>query len=143
MSSNWVKDIKDMQEKFGVDEWMNNPANRLLLRDFLKFRLEFLIEELGETLEASANDDPEELVDGHIDICVIAIGTLLAFGVDAEKAWDVVHKANMAKERGIKEGREQSDGWDLIKPKDWRGPKHGDNTGFISDIFATRTVSKM
>ena len=66
MSSNWVKDIKDMQEKFGVDEWMNNPANRLLLRDFLKFRLEFLIEELGETLEASSNDDAEELVVNQI-----------------------------------------------------------------------------
>ena len=123
-----------MQEKFGVDEWMNNPANRLLLRDFLKFRLEFLIEELGETLEASANDDPEELVDGHIDICVIAIGTLLAFGVDAEKAWDVVHKANMAKEVGTKPERPNPLGLpDLMKPEGWENPSHEGNHGNLND----------
>ena len=123
-----------MQEKFGVDEWMNNPANRLLLRDFLKFRLEFLIEELGETLEASANDDPEELVDGHIDICVIAIGTLLAFGVDAEKAWDVVHKANMAKEVGTKPERPNPLGLpDLMKPEGWENPSHDGNHGNLTD----------
>jgi len=134
VSSNWVKDIKDMQEKFGVDEWMNNPANRLLLRDFLKFRLEFLIEELGETLEASANDDPEELVDGHIDICVIAIGTLLAFGVDAEKAWDVVHKANMAKEVGTKPERPNPLGLpDLMKPEGWENPSHNGNHGNLTN----------
>ena len=123
-----------MQEKFGVDEWMNNPANRLLLRDFLKFRLEFLIEELGETLEASANDDPEELVDGHIDICVIAIGTLLAFGVDAEKAWDVVHKANMAKEVGTKPERPNPLGLpDLMKPEGWENPSHNGNHGNLTN----------
>ena len=123
-----------MQEKFGVDEWMNNPANRLLLRDFLKFRLEFLIEELGETLEASSNDDAEELVDGHIDICVIAIGTLLAFGVDAEKAWDVVHKANMAKEVGTKPERPNPLGLpDLMKPEGWENPSHIGNHGNLTN----------
>ena len=60
---------------------------------------------------------------------------------EIQKAWDEVHAANMAKKRGVKEGREQSGGWDLIKPKDWRGPKHEGNTGFISDIFASRTMS--
>ena len=37
----------------------------------------------------------EEVVDGLIDLCVVAIGTLDALGVDPYRAWDEVHKANM------------------------------------------------
>ena len=70
--------------------------------------MDFLKEEWLETNHAFACADPEELIDGHIDICVIAIGTLLAFGVDVEKAWNAVHKANMAKEVGVKKERPNS-----------------------------------
>ena len=84
MSKNWVKDISDMQDKFGVREWVLDPANKDKLKDFLVFRLDFLEEEFEETILAFANKDPEEIVDGLIDVCVIAIGTLLAFGVDAD-----------------------------------------------------------
>ena len=49
--------------------------------------------------------NPEEMIDGLIDLCVIAIGTLDIAGVDADKAWEEVLEANMAKEVGIKPGR--------------------------------------
>ena len=81
MYNNWVQDIRDMQEKFGIQEWMQDPDNADKLFEFLRFRLDFLKEEYEETQQAFAAADPEELIDGHIDICVIAIGTLLAFGV--------------------------------------------------------------
>ena len=48
MSSNWVKDIEKMQEKFGIHEWMQDPDNRDKLFDFLRFRLDFLREEYEE-----------------------------------------------------------------------------------------------
>ena len=136
MSSNWVKDIKDMQLKFGVDEWMSDPANKDKLRDFLAFRLDFLEEEFEETIMAFANQDPEEIVDGLIDVCVIAIGTLIAFGVDAEKAWDAVHKANMAKESGTKPERPNPLGLpDLLKPEGWENPSHNGNHGNLTNNF--------
>ena len=28
MYNNWPQDIRDMQEKFGVQEWMQDPANK-------------------------------------------------------------------------------------------------------------------
>jgi hypothetical protein len=134
MSSNWVKDISDMQDKFGVREWVLDPANKDKLKDFLVFRLDFLEEEFEETVLAYANKDPEEIVDGLIDVCVIAIGTLLAFGVDAEQAWDAVHKANMSKESGVKPERPNPLGLpDLLKPEGWKNPSHKGNHGNLTN----------
>ena len=123
--NSWVRDIEAMQDKYGIKDWMEDPENKDKLKDFMAFRLEFLKEEFEETLQAFKDKDPEELIDGHIDLCVIAIGTLLAFGVDAQEAWDRVHKANMAKEVGIKPGRPNPLGLpDLVKPEGWESPSH-------------------
>ena len=140
MSKDWVQDINDMHAKFGVHDWvkdeLDNDTDWQRLNKFLEFRIKFLQEELGETANAFKNKDAEEIVDGLIDLCVVAIGTLDAFGVDAYKAWDQVHNANMQKEPGVKESRPNPLGLpDLIKPKDWVGPEHNDNTGNISDSF--------
>ena len=74
--------------------------------------------------------DAEEIVDGLIDLCVVAIGTLDAFNVDGNKAWDEVLKANMQKEVGVKESRPNPLGLpDLIKPEGWEAPSHKGNYG--------------
>ena len=136
MSKNWVKDIKDMQYKYGVHKWMHDnrdqPDN---LRNYLEFRIDFLKEELDETEAALVSMDSEEIVDGLIDLCVVAIGTLDAFGVDPYKAWDEILRANLSKEVGIKPERPNPMGLpDLIKPKDWEGPDHSDNHGKLNNI---------
>ena len=136
MSTNWVKDINDMHAKFGVHDWMEkNKDNPELLKQFLEFRIRFLEEELNETKAAALHDrNAPEVVDGLIDLCVIAIGTLDAFGVHSQEAWDRVHIANMSKERGVKETRPNPLGLpDLIKPEGWKGPEHHDNTGNLSN----------
>ena len=99
MSADWVNDINRMQTKFGVRDWIAN-ASPFMLRKYIKFRYDFLKEEMEETREAIIYEDSEELVDGLIDICVVAIGTLDAMGVNPHKAWDTVLKANMAKDLG-------------------------------------------
>mgnify|MGYP000542157430 CR=1 FL=1 len=137
MSKDWVKDINDMHAKFGVHKWMDdNQSENEKLNKFLEFRLKFLAEELNETTLAFESKDPEEIVDGLIDLCVVAIGTLDAFGVDAYKAWDQVHNANMAKEPGVKESRPNPLGLpDLIKPEGWNGPSHDGNHGHLPHAF--------
>ena len=136
MSKDWVKDISDMQYKYGVKMWMHkNKDNKDNLREYLAFRVRFLKEELMETEAALTNNDAEEIVDGLIDLCVVAIGTLDAFGVDPYKAWDEVLKANLAKEVGVKESRPNPLGLpDLIKPEDWEGPDHSGNHGKLNNI---------
>ena len=138
MSKNWFHDMVVMHQKYGVDKWMEKEKKSewSRLEKFMQFRLGMMQEELDETKNAVAEKNPEEVVDGIIDLCVFAIGTLEVFGVDANKAWDQVYKANMSKEVGIKEGRPNPLGLpDLVKPEGWQGPTHEGNHGNISDSF--------
>ena len=135
--SDWANDIYMMHNKFGVKEWFDkNKDNKDLMATYLKFRLSMCQEELTETLDAFENKDPEEIVDGLIDMCVFAIGTLNVFGVDANKAWDAIYEANMSKEPGIKTGRPNPFGLpDLMKPADWQGPDHEGNHGDFANAL--------
>jgi len=156
MSNDWVRDINDMHAKFGVHKWVAQKvaeSDTETLRKYMQFRIDFLKEELLETAKAAglqpalnkdnelvfirsgADADPEEIVDGLIDLCVVAIGTLDAFGIDAYKAWDAVHTANMAKEPGVKPSRPNPLGLpDLIKPEGWTAPSHEGNHALISKL---------
>ena len=139
MAYNWPEDIYDMHLKYEVDIWMKQQLkekNYEKLQKFLLFRLNFIQEELNETKCALQDRDPEEIVDGLIDICVVAIGTLDAFGVDAHKAWEEVFKANLAKNVGVKEGRPNPLGLpDLVKPEGWVGPDHTGNHGSLDEVL--------
>ena len=96
MSENWSADINKMHDKFGVHDWFQaNRGDKELMRKYLMFRMLMVGEEYQETLSAINNSDAEEVVDGLIDMCVFAIGTLDVMGVDANKAWDAIYKANM------------------------------------------------
>ena len=140
MSDNWFKDMQDIHKKYGVNKWMQAELQSDIdwrkINKFMQFRIGMMQEELDETKSAFENKNAEEMVDGIIDLCVFAIGTLEVFGVDANKAWDEVYKANMSKEVGIKQGRPNPLGLpDLVKPEGWKGPNHEGNHGNISDSF--------
>ena len=140
MSTNWFKDMQAMHQKYGVNKWMQaelqSDVDWRKINKFMQFRINMMQEELDETKAAFENKNEEELVDGIIDLCVFAIGTLEVFGVDANKAWDEVYKANMSKEVGIKQGRPNPLGLpDLVKPEGWKGPNHEGNHGNITDSF--------
>jgi len=130
----WVKDIYDMHTKFGVRKAIEKLSPEEL-NEFLQFRIRFLEEELNETKNAAEEKDAEEVVDGLIDLCVVAIGTMDAFGVNAYQAWNKVQTANMAKEVGIKESRPNKLGLpDLIKPEGWTPPSHKGNHGKLNEL---------
>lgn len=136
MSDNWANDISNMHLKFGVTKWVQaqqqSDADKSILNEFLKFRMKMIQEEVDETNNAINDKNPEEIVDGLIDMCVFAIGTLDVFGIDANKAWNEILNANMSKDVGIKESRPNPFGLpDLIKPKNWEGPEHNDNHGIL------------
>lgn len=133
--SDWANDIMMMHHKFGVRDWFEaNKDNKDLMEKYLRFRLSMVREELDETVSAMNEKDPEEIVDGLIDLCVFAIGTLDVFGVDANEAWDRVYEANMQKSPGVKEGRPNPFGLpDLIKPEGWTAPTHEGNHGDFSN----------
>jgi predicted HAD superfamily Cof-like phosphohydrolase len=141
---NWVADMQAMHQKFGV-----NPVVREFDQDklqaFLKFRIDFLQEELDEMRKAvvdhqagkiDATTAGDDVVDALIDLCVVAIGTLDAYDVNAYTAWNRVYEKNMEKEVGIKASRPNPLGLpDLIKPEGWTAPTHSDNIGLLNKAF--------
>jgi hypothetical protein len=134
--THWPDDISAMHSKFGVHSAVAT-FDKEKLKKYLDFRLAFLEEELKETKTAAAGVtvNAEEVVDGLIDLCVVAIGTLDAFGVNAQEAWDQVHAANMAKEKGVKKERPNPLGLpDLIKPAGWCAPNHKGNHGKLAGL---------
>ena len=139
MSINWVNDMNKMHQKYGTHQAIDK-LNKEQLKQFLEFRVKFLEEELNETKKAAALNsnesvDAEEVVDGLIDLCVVAIGTLDLFGIDGHRAWKEVLDANMNKEVGIKESRPNPLGLpDLIKPEGWTSPIHTGNHGNLSGL---------
>jgi predicted HAD superfamily Cof-like phosphohydrolase len=137
MSNDWVKDMRQMASKYKIQDAVNN-LDSAQLKAFLQFRINFLQEELDEMKKAAIPNQPidsEEVVDALIDLCVVAIGTLDLFDVNAYEAWNEVLEANMNKKVGIKETRPNPLGLpDLIKPKDWKAPSHKGNHGKLSGL---------
>jgi hypothetical protein len=131
MLNDWVGDMANMHEHYGVKEKVAQ-FDQEKLKKFLEFRVKFLEEEMTELRDA---ETAEDVVDALIDLCVVAIGTLDLFGVDANKAWDVVHAANMSKEVGVKASRPNPLGLpDLIKPEGWKAPSHEHNHGLLNSV---------
>ena len=134
MTSNIITDVENMHHKYKVHDWIE--ANPDKLNELFKLRMRMLNEEFSETMDAYLQSDPEELIDGLIDLVVIAIGTLDIVGVDPHEAWNEVYNANMAKEVGVKPGRPNKLGLpDLVKPSGWKAPSHDLNHGKLPDIL--------
>lgn len=132
MSTNWSKDINEMHKHYGVLQVVKTMSPEKL-KQFLEFRINFIREELNE-LETA--ETAEDVVDALIDLCVVAIGTLDSFEVDANEAWDEVLVANMNKKTGVNASRPNPMGLpDLIKPEGWKAPSHEGNHGLLSKVF--------
>jgi predicted HAD superfamily Cof-like phosphohydrolase len=135
IEGDWVQDIRDMHEKFGVREIVDT-FDMPKLHTYLKFRIDMLQEELDEAKKAFAEGDCDGIVDALIDGAVFAIGTLDVFHVDAYEAWARVHEKNMEKSPGVKPNRPNPFGLpDLIKPEGWTAPTHEDLVGTLPNAF--------
>ena len=134
-----IQDIMNMHRKFDVESWVGQreeEGDTEMLKALLHFRTEMLHEEFNETCAAIDNNDPEEIVDGLIDVMVIAMGTLAIFDVNIRDAWEQVMIANMQKEVGVKPSRPNPLKLpDVIKPEGWMGPSHEGNHGILGDIL--------
>ena len=63
----------------------------------IDLRLELILEELGETLIALADNDKEATLDGLVDTVYVVVGTATQFGLPFSRAFDLVHASNMTK----------------------------------------------
>tara|TARA_B100000131_G_scaffold189043_1_gene181931 strand:+ start:364 stop:873 length:510 start_codon:yes stop_codon:yes gene_type:complete len=62
-----------------------------------KLRLDLILEETRELKEAMDSHDFLETVDALADILYVVYGAGASFGIDLDKAFDLVHNSNMSK----------------------------------------------
>lgn len=119
--------VEDMAERFGFKQGE-------LTEEKLEYRMSLLKEEFDETQKAYDEKNPEDFVDGNIDIIVIAMGNLAICNVDGRRAFDVVMEANFKKEIG-KRSEDDPDGMSIRKPEGWKRPDHSDNIGDLETLW--------
>lgn len=122
--TNFVKDIADFHEKFGLQYY--GPPRQLPV-DLAQFRYNFMREELFEYVDARDHDDKAKQLDALVDLLYVAFGTAHLHGFDIQTAWSRVHAANMKKIRALREeDSKRGSTYDVVKPPGWIAPKLDD-----------------
>lgn len=120
--------VKNFIEKFGFDQGFDSLER-------INFAFDLILEEVQELAAAIYERDPEETVDALGDISWLCDKLMIQLGVDPIIVRNEIGRANMTKERGVKPGREQSHGYDVIKPTGWQPPNHSNNWGKLEEIY--------
>jgi predicted HAD superfamily Cof-like phosphohydrolase len=81
----------------------------------------------GLDLKVVGVGDMVEVMDGIADICVVANGTAIAYGVDMERIQYLVDQSNLDKFRGDAHEDPETGKW--IKPSDWEPPNIAEEIG--------------
>ena len=95
--SNFEK-VVNFNKTFGV-KTHNKPQLNIFDTDpsLVSLRMKLIREEVKELEEAVSQKDMTETVDALTDILYVVYGAGSSFGIDMDKAFDIVHKSNMSK----------------------------------------------
>jgi predicted HAD superfamily Cof-like phosphohydrolase len=122
-------DVGNFHEKFALDNTTHQDTGQRSPMDpeLLDFRLKFLKEELEEFETGMEEEDHEQMFDALLDLVYVAMGTAHLLGYPWQEGWDLVQRANMAKERAAADGSNSKRGtqWDVVKPPGWTPPAIG------------------
>lgn len=122
--------VGDFHEKFGLDNATHHPVG---LRHpdipLLQFRLEFIKEEVMELVTALEAGDLPGVADSLIDLAYVTMGFGHVLGLPWQELFEEVQRANMAKERCLREeDSTRGSTYDVVKPEGWEPP---DITGVL------------
>lgn len=110
---NCMKMVTAFHRKYGFSVGVPLPASpelgflgarllgesRLLVpaSDASMLRVHLVVEEAGELASALAEANPVEALDALADLCYVAVGTAVTFGLPLAEAFAEVHASNMTK----------------------------------------------
>ena len=92
------QNVLEFNKAFGVETHFTRNKN--IFKDnmkLLKYRLSLIDEEVTELRDAIKDKDFIEIIDALADIEYVVLGAYTALGINADKAFDIVHKSNMSK----------------------------------------------
>jgi len=90
--------VREFNRAFGIDT-PATPQPGLFVSDpkLVRLKMDLIKEEVRELEEAVANHDLKETADALADILYVVYGMGIAFGLDMDGAFDIVHRSNMSK----------------------------------------------
>ena len=103
------KKIIEFNKAFGVTTH-TTPQLDIFDKDpkLVTYRLALVAEEFQELQDAIQNKDFIEVIDGLCDIQYVVLGFYTAIGIDADRAFDIVHQSNMSKLCNTEEEAQES-----------------------------------
>ena len=95
--SNFQK-VVDFNKAFGAPV-SNTLQNNVFTENpkLVKLRLDLILEEVRELTDAAKEHDMTETIDALADILYVVYGAGASFGINLDKAFDIVHESNMSK----------------------------------------------
>jgi predicted HAD superfamily Cof-like phosphohydrolase len=94
----WQWYVREFHLAMGCRIGLGDP--QLADKDTRDLRVELLVEECAETVDALNRGDLPGIADGLVDLIYVAIGTAVSMGIDLEPVFHEVHMANMRKADG-------------------------------------------
>uniref|UniRef100_A0A6C0FCE8 Phosphoribosyl-ATP pyrophosphohydrolase n=1 Tax=viral metagenome TaxID=1070528 RepID=A0A6C0FCE8_9ZZZZ len=123
------------------------PVKPETIPEITNLRVSLIEEELNELKEAVKNHDFVEVLDALADILYVTYGAGAAWGVDLQKAFDLVHDSNMSKICTSIQEAEQTVKWYKDHPeKGYPSPEYrkadGDSNSYVVFEKSTGKILK-
>jgi predicted HAD superfamily Cof-like phosphohydrolase len=121
--NNRYDDVSEFMLKFEFIHEDDDLIPHLISHEEFLFRIIAIHEELNELMVAYMKGDLAGITDALVDITYFVYGTSILMDLPLEKAWDLVHQANMKKQLAPA-NHDHKRGWnkDIIKPFSWKAP---------------------
>ena len=115
------------------------PKPELFTKDpaKVKLKLDLIHEEVKELDDGVKDHDLRETVDALVDTLYVVYGAGIAFGIDMDKAFDLVHQSNMSKLCPTEENAKETVEWYKdrfekgLSPYDTPDYRKDDNSGLF------------
>ncbi len=107
--------VVDFNQSFGIPTY-DTPQTNIFTENpkLVALRLSLIIEEVNELKEAIENHDFTEVIDALGDIKYVVDGAAASFGIDLDKAFNLIHKSNMSKLCKTEEEAQETVKWYLL-----------------------------
>ena len=115
--------VKEFSRSFEVLHF-DTPQPNIFTQnpDLVKLRLDLIKEEVGELEDAIRDHDMVEVVDALADILYVVYGAGDSFGIDLDKAYEIVHSSNMSKLCQSEEEAQETVAWYQKEYKEGKKP---------------------
>jgi len=107
------KMVEEFHKKY---KFKINKTPTLIGEDLLKFRIQWIEEEIKELKDAGKSKNIVEMADGMGYAIYLILGLAVSMGIDLEPIFTEIHRSNMTKERSDKKIAKAIKGKNFIHP---------------------------